>query len=403
VRIAITKTGLIVVAAVAATVAPPAGHAADEAPAAPPTPREGCVTFTDDAEDASVSGAPNDSDLDILSVVLASPPEKLRAYIKVAELSSPSLGAGHQFVVSYKLPSGKVVDIFAGESEAAAVHDVAGPMVAPPLTGANFDGGAIADAKVEAVFDAKTHTVVITADRAPLAAAAKEPLTDGIVMSSVTAASQADFVVTMMSADTAAAKDAAAQAYTLGDNTCFAPPAGKLALTVPAYVVTGHTAVIGGTLTNTAGTAVAGKNVTVSVAGKTAQVTSGADGTFSASFAISSLAGSYPVTASWAGDDSLQAATATAPLTVRIQPTSASLAQTVSGTTAYVTATLVDDLRKPLGGQVVTWYVDGKSVASYRTDSRGKSTLRTVRGKTVKVVYSGVRNRYAGSTASRRT
>ncbi|HEV2890437.1 MAG TPA: Ig-like domain-containing protein [Frankiaceae bacterium] len=399
-RLPTPRIGLLVVAAVAATVAPAAGRAADE-PAAPPAPREGCTTIADDKDDAGYLGTPSDPDLDILRVVLSSPPGKLRAYITVAELDYPLLGAGHQFQVQFKIGS-KDVEFYAGESDAEPVHDAASVLL-PGLTGVRYDGVVIADAKVEAIFDTKTSTVILTTDRAPIEAAAKASLADGTVLQNANVKTLANYVYTMMAADTATAKEPDARTYTVGDNTCFAPPEGRLALTVPTSVVSGHTAVVGGTLTNAGGTAVAGKNVTVSVAGKTAQVTSGEDGKFSASFAIASNAGSYPVTATWAGDDSLSTATATGTLVVKVQPTTTTLAQTVSGTTVTVRSTLLDDLRRPVAGQSVTWYVDGKAVGTYRTDSGGRTSLRTAKGKTVKAVFNGVRNRYGASSASRRT
>lgn len=399
-RLPTTRAGLLVVVAFAATVAPPAGLAADE-PAAPPVPRDGCATVTDAADDAGYLGTPNDPDLDIVSVVLASPPGKLRAYIKVADLGYPTLGAGHQFQAQFKIDN-KDFEFFASESDAAPLHE-AGSIMLPTLEGVRYNGVLITDAKVDAVFDDKTSTVILTTDRAPIEAAAKASLADGTVLQNANAQTLVNYVYTMMPADKATAAEEANRTYVVGDNACFAPPEGRLALTLPTSVVSGHTAVVGGTLTNAAGTAVAGKNVMLSVAGKTAQVTSGADGKFSASFAITSNAGSYPVTATWAGDDTLSTATASGTLAVTIQPTSTTLAQTVSGTTVTVKSTLLNDLRKPVAGQSVTWYVDGKAVATHRTDSAGRTSLRTVKGKTVKAVFNGVRNRYGASSASRRT
>lgn len=400
-RIAISRLGLFAVAAAAVTAAPPIGTAA-EAPAAPPAPREGCVTYTDAKGDAGYVGTPNDPDLDITGVVLASPPGQLRAYVSVAKLDATQFAAGHQFLVSFTLDS-KPIEFYAGESDAPEVRSAAETARVAPLTGVRYNGVAVAGAKVDVVYDAKTSTVVMTTDRAAIETAGKISLADGVVLSAATARTLADYVYTTIGADTATGKDAESSKYTIGDNTCFAPPEGRLALTLPAAVVTGHSAVVSGTLTNAAGAAVGGKNVTLSLAGKTARVTSGADGTFSATFAVTSNAGSYPVTATWAGDDTLQAATATAPLTVKIQPTSTTLTSAVSGTAVVVKATLLNDLRKPVAGQTVTWLVDGRAAGSSRTDAAGRATLRTAKGKTVKATFAGVSGRYAGSTASRRT
>jgi hypothetical protein len=143
--------------------------------------------------------------------------------------------------------------------------------------------------------------------------------------------------------------------------------------------------------------------VTVAFAGKTVEVTSGEDGKITADLPVTSNAGSYPVTATWAGDDTLGTATATSPLVVKIQPTTTTLTSAVSGTSVIVKATVLDDLKKPIAGQTVTWLVDGKAAGSTKTDSAGRASLKTVKGKTVKATFAGVRDRYAASTASRRT
>jgi len=405
VRIAMTRLGLLAVAAASLSVSPP-GTAAD-APAAPPAPRAGCATFADDKEDGKLGQLlPNDPDLDIVNVVLASPPGLLRAYVQVTELGVPEYAAGHQFTASFLL-DGKPVVIFAGQDSPAALDDVHGAAntagAGSVLNGVSFNGVRIADAKLEVVWDEKTNTVVMTTDRASIEAASKLSLADGTLVKEAAAKSFGDYVYATLGADTATGKTPETSTYTIGDNTCFAPPEGKLSLQVPTSIVSGHTAVVSGVLSTATGTAVAGKQVSLALAGKTVTVTSAADGKFSASFAITSNAGSYPVTATWAGDDTLQKVTATAPLLVKIQPTSTSLASAVSGTAVVVKATLLDDIRKPIGGQTITWYVDGKAVGTSRTDSAGRASWRTVKGKLVKASYAGIRNRYAASSASRRT
>jgi hypothetical protein len=367
---------------------------------APPAPREGCATYTDAAGDADY-GTGNDADLDILRVVLASPPGALRAYITVEKLDAAEYAPGHQFMASFTLDS-KPIEFYAGESDVPEARAAAETFV-QPLNGVRYNGVPVPDAKLEAVFDTKTNTVILTVDRASIEAAGKISLADGVVLAGATAKSLADFVYAPLTADTVTGKDADSSTYTIGDNTCFAPPEGRLALTVPTSVVAGHTAIVSGVLTNAAGAPVPAKPVNVTLPGKVAIVTSDVDGKFSASFAMNNTAGSYPVTASWAGDETLTAATATAPLLVKIQPTSTALTAAVSGTSVVVKATLLDDLRKPLAGQTVTWLVDGKAAGSSKTDSAGRATLKTAKGKTVKATFAGVRNRYAASTASRRT
>jgi hypothetical protein len=405
-RRALSSLGLWTLAAAAVAVTSPTGNAADE-PAAPPAPRAGCTTFTDAKGDAELGGElPNDPDLDIVSVVLATPPGLLRAYVTVDKLDAPDVAPGHQFTVTMLL-DGKPVVFYAGANSSAQVAGVRGAAEGADaintLSGVRYDGLDVPGATTDAVFDTKTSTVVLTTSRAPIEAASKKSLADGVVVTGVTAKSLGDFLYTVVAADTITGADADASKYTLGHNPCFAPPEGRLSLQVPVSVVSGHSALVSGVLTNEAGAAVGGKTVKLTVAGKSATVTSGADGKFSASFAITSNAGPQPVTATWAGDDTLQAVTATAPLLVTIQPTSTGLTSAVSGTGVVAQATLLNDLRKPVAGQTITWYVDGKAAGTSRTDAAGRASLRTVKGKLVKAAFAGVRNHYAASSASRRT
>lgn len=403
-RTSVLRFGLAAAVAAAAFVQP-ASNAA-EAPALP-MPRAGCVTFTDPKGDGETGGeVPNDPDLDIVNVVFASPPGAVRAYIQVDKLGASEYSPGHQFVASFVLDS-KPVTLYASQHSPSDLEDVqtagAGAGALPALNGVTHNGVRLKDAKLDVVWDEKASMVVLTADRASIEAAAKVPLPDGTVVKSVTAKSLGHFMYTAVTADTATGATPEASEHTLGTNPCFAPPEGKLALQVPASVVAGHVATVTGTLTTAAGAAVGGKTVSVTFAGKTVEATSGADGAVEAEFPVTSTAGSYPVTATWAGDDTLSTATATAPLVVTIQPTTTTLTSAVSGTSVIVKATLLDDLRKPVAGQTVTWLVDGKAAGSTKTDAAGRAQLKTVKGKTVKATFAGVRNRYGASTASRRT
>lgn len=395
------RLSLGLVVAVSVVSVTPVGHAAD-APAAPPVPRAGCATFTDATNDAVLFATPNDPDLDITNVVWASPPGLLRAYIQVAKLGSPTYAVGHKFTATLQL-AGKPLDLSAGE-DTVVVDDVHSAVSSSgafaPLTRVSYDGAPVPNATIDVVWDTVTNTVILTTSRAPIETMTKQTLADGTTLEGASATSYGDLVYTAATMDTATG--AAKSPYTIGDNHCFEPPAGKLALTVPTSVVSGHTALVSGVLTTEAGAAMAGKSVKVSLAGKSASVTSGADGKFSTTFTLTSTAGSYPATATFAGDDTLKAVTATAPVTVKIQPTTTTLTSSVSGTTATVKAQVLDDLRKPVAGQTVTWLVNGKAAGTSKTDSSGRATLRTTKGATVKGTFGGVKNRYASSYGTRK-
>jgi hypothetical protein len=389
---------LLVVAAAAAGSA-----SATDAPAPLPVPAKGCATFTDPAGDATPfdfgvgAPGPSDPDLDITGVVLASPPGKLRAYIKVAQLGSPEFGAGHSFELFFK-HNGRVASFFGSqdpEPVGTAHGAVAGAhLFARPLTGVTWDGVLVDGAETQAVFDQKTSTVVLTTDRAAIEKAAGASLADGTGVTEVKAQTAYDHVLTSSIGDTATAP----AGYTVGDNACFTPPVAKLTLSAPARAVAGHTVVLSGALTDAAGKASATRTVGIALGRLRTAVTTTPTGAYRAAVPLNLSAGSYTVTAGWAGDPSLAPATATARIVVSAQPTRSTLA----GTASQLTLVLVDDLGHPLAGKPVTWSVDGTATATARTDAKGRATFSSAPGHTVKAAYAGDRTRYLGSWAAKR-
>jgi hypothetical protein len=374
-----------------------------------PVPAKGCATFTDPADDATpynfgapFPAGPMDPDLDITSVVLASPPGKLRAYIKVAELGEPQFGIGHTFSLSFLL-NGKRAAFFGGEDPAPidAAHDgAAGPgFLVRPLTGVSYDGAVVSGATTEAVFDAAASTVVLTTDRAGIEKAAgidksaAASLADGAALTEVIAESAYDQVISTTVGDTATSKS-----YTVGDNACFAPPAAKLTLTGPARAVAGHTVVFGGALTDLAGKASATRTVGISLGRLKTAVTTAPTGAYRTAVPLELSAGTYTVNGVWAGDPTLAPAKAAARIVVSAQPTRAALA----GTAGQLSVVLTDDLRHPLAGKTITWSSDGKAVRTSRTDAKGRATFSTAPGHTIKAAYAGDRVRYLGSSAGKR-
>ena len=387
----------------AAVVAGTAAAAPETAP--PPAPTAGCSTFSDPADDATpfnfgapFPAGPSDPDLDITSVVLASPPGKLRAYLKVAKLGTPAYALGHTFSISF-LHNGKRVKIYGGEDEepVGAVHTAAagGGAFVQPLTGVTYDAAPVAGAVVDAVFDTKASTVVLTTDRAPIEKVATAALADGVKVTEVLAESAYDQVVSTTLGDTAKTAD-----YTVGDNACFAPPKSKLTLTAPARAVAGHAVVISGSLTDLAGKAGATRTVGIAIGRTKVTTTTSTTGAFRQVVPLELSAGSYAVTATWAGDASLAAGSVTRRMTVTKQPTRATLTAAPAGASTLLTVLLVDDLRRPLAGKPVTWSVGGKVVRTSRTDAKGRSTFSAAPGSGVRVAYAGDA-RYAPSTASR--
>jgi hypothetical protein len=392
----------LVAAACAATAS------AADAPEPLPKPAAGCATFTDPAEDAtafaldpSLPPGPNDPDLDITSVVLATPPGKIRAYIKVSKLDVPAYGVGHAFFVSF-VHNGKKVELSARQDVSGAdeAHQAGeGAPFVQSMSSVTYDAAPIADAKVDAVFDTANSTVVLTTDRAPIEKAAKAPLDDGVAVTKPAAQSANDEVLSNLTADTANAQND----YTIGDNSCFGPPKAKLAVTAPGRAVAGHTVTVTGTLTDEADKPQGSKSVHVTVGSASADAITNESGAFSAAVRLSVAAGVYDTTTTFAGDDSLQTVTTSAKTVVSVQPTRTTLTAAASGSAVLLTAQLVDDLKAPVVGKTITWFVDGKATRTTRTDAKGRATFSAQKKHAIKAVYAGDKSRYAASQAARNT
>lgn len=373
-----------------------------------PKPALGCASFTDPAGDATAFAldpalppGPSDPDLDILAVVLASPPGKIRAYIKVAKLGTPAYGVGHAFIFSFRL-NDKPVEISARQDQGSidqAHRSAYGAPFVSPMSEVTYAAAPVADAKVDAVFDIATSTVVLTTDRAPIEKASKASLNDGEVVAKPVARSAYDEIVSTLVADTATARSD----YAMGDNSCFAPPKAKLAVTAPGKAVAGHAVVVSGTLRDEADKPHASKTVRVTVGSASADAVTDANGAYSAKMKLDVAAGRYNVTATFAGDDSLQTTTSSATTVVSIQPTRTTLTAAPSGSAVLVTAQLVDDLGAPLAGKTITWFVDGKATRTSRTDAEGRGTFSAPKKRAIKAVYAGDKRRYAPSQAARNT
>jgi hypothetical protein len=373
-----------------------------------PKPAAGCATFTDPTDDAtafsldpSLPPGPSDPDLDIVSVVLATPPGKIRAYVKVAKLGTPAYGTGHAFFVSFT-HNGKQVEISAREDEAGVqdAHQAAdGVPFVTSMASVTYAAAPIPDAHVDAVFDTASSTVVLTTDRAPIEKVSKAALDDGVVVTKLAAQSADDEFFSNLVADNATAKSD----YTMGDNSCFVPPTAKLTLTAPAKAVAGHTITVTGALVDEADKPQGAKSVHITVGKASTDAVTDATGAFSAKLALNVAAGAYDTTATFAGDDSLQAVTTTARTVVTLQPTKTTLTAAPSGSAVLLTAQLVDDLGAPLAGKTITWSVDGKATRTTRTDAKGRATFSAQKKHAIKAAYAGDKTRYAPSQAARST
>jgi hypothetical protein len=194
--------------------------------------------------------------------------------------------------------------------------------------------------------------------------------------------------------DTTSATGTAAQ-YTAGDGWCF----GQTTITsiaAPAAVYH-HSTALSATLLDRDGNPVAGQKLTFTVKdGKSAALTGTTDesGVATVNYGpIAAPAGTYPVTVAFAGEGtSFEASTAVGKVTVTAQK-SAFTALKVTKPSAIkrtVTTTLLDDLKKPIAGVHVDWYVNGKKVASVTTDKTGRAAFGGAKaGQKVQARFAG--------------
>lgn len=384
-----------------AVAAGPPGAAADTQPAIR-LPNAGCVTFSDPAGDAAAPwGA--DSDLDITWAAFTSPVGKIRVFIHLAKLGSPTL-IGHIYSASFVFNT-KVLKFFGGEDGAgfeSIPRDPTGQL-GKPLNYVTYDNHQIPDLEPAVVFDQDKSLVILTVDRAPIEAFVKAPLADGLTVTAVGVAAEGDGYTANISADNAPKTIPPAQStYTIGDNHCVTPPKGVLTLTSPSTSVYGHEFTLSGVLKDETDKVIAGKPVSLMLDGKTQDLTTDPNGAISYVVPSTLLSGGYDLKATFAGDDDLQAAQASVHVDIAAAPTRMTLTSAPSGRSVIVKAVLLNDLKKPMAGQVITWLVDGKVTKTTKTDATGKATFTTAPRHSIKASFAGVSRRYLGTSATKR-
>ena len=363
--------------------AEPSEAPTEEPPAAPvlfAQPRTGCFLFKDATGDAKPGRAPltspnNDDDLDLTEVALKTAPDSLQVFTKVAKLgTAPTtpVFTGHSFTVGLTV-GGKALTVTATKSGAAT---------------SNSSG-----LKATAAFDTAKSNVVWTLPQADLETIAGGPVGD---VTAITVTSNATNAGGTFDGDTATGSKPEEKTYAYGDNTCFQPPAGKLAL---GGAVTGQytdTAVVTATLVDSADAAVEGATVKLELAGLP-PVTATTDGAGLATFSLplTVTAGAKALTATYVGSDTVGPAKADGTFTVAAEK---AVLKAVAGK-GTVTATLTDDDRTPLAGQVVVFTVGSKTTKA-KTNAKGVAVLtRQTAGATVKVAFAAVKDRYSAAPA----
>jgi len=192
------------------------------------------------------------------------------------------------------------------------------------------------------------------------------------------------------------------------DDSCFGAPPTTLKLGAIAATVYHHSVPLSATLLDENGKPVADKAVTFTVAdGKstTLPATTDASGVARTTYGpVTVLAGSYPVTVAFAGDTTTykhSSATGTLKVLAAKSLFTALKVTRPTATTRVVTTTLLDDLKKPIAGARVDWYVNGKKVASATTDKTGKATFKAGKpGQTVQARYAGKARMFLASASN---
>jgi hypothetical protein len=383
---------------------PPTGSPGPTLPAGYPNP--GCNNIDDGKGDAQaeVSGQkPNgvDRDLDIVGVAIDTTATDLKAYLRIDNLAMPNNAGGHDFELKFTA-NAKNVTLHVGELDAvqAAAANGTSPTYGELGTARN------ADLTPTPTFNKTNEFVIISVPLAKVATAIGGAFAAGTKLTAVSAVSQWIYTPSQDKAlaDTAQAATDADRTYTLGESKCFGPLPGKLTNTGTTTVQYTDAAAVAAKLTDSKDAPLAGKPVTFTIGTKSVTVDTNDDGIASTGLNPGVVAGTaYTLVTSFAGDASAAKVSISTPFTVTAEKTKIVLTVSKSGSSRKVTAKLVDDDNKPVAGQVVTWYINGKKVSAPKTNSAGVVTLTTAKPtQTVKATFTAVTGKYVGSTASKK-
>jgi hypothetical protein len=342
-------------------------------------PRKGCTTFTDAAGDADPTGIGefNEGSLDVTQVNLKSPAGALQVYVKLADADA----------ALYEIWSGRVYDVSLTVGGKAVVLSAPGEGPATATVG----GTENKDVKATAKVDAKNSNLVFTVPLEGLSKAVATTITAGTAITGTAIATAADSQLGAQAADAAAGTKPEEKTYAYGDNTCFKPPAGKLALDADPRGQYGDTTVLFATLTNTDDVPVQGMKVTaVLTRGKAVSAVTDVDGVAEIRLPLAVPAGAKALAVSFAGNAEVGAVAKTVPFSVVAEK----VLLKAAGVRGGAKAVLVDDDRHAVAGQVVTFTVGSKKY-SMRTNSKGVAVLsRIAKGTAIKVGYAGAKGSY---------
>lgn len=380
-------------------------------PAPAGLPAAGCNTVADPKGDAKhlPAGIP-EPDLDITGLVMQATATDLKSYLRLDKLgTSPDTALGHTFYTLFTVNK-KVVSLAASGFDPAVLGDVADdaasasggalqPTVRMVVAGTYVPSG------IKATFDVTNSMVVISVPRADVAKAVGVPFTDGTELTALYGRTASSYgpVVGGFYVDSSAPDNGTVSTakWSTGANECFGPLPGKLVNAGATSVQFTDAATVGAKLTTAAGAPLSGRTVTFTVGSKTVSAKTASNGIAKAALNPGLVAGAYTLVTSFAGDSLAAKVSTSTPFTVAVEKTKLVLTVAKSGTKRTVTARLLDDDNKPVAGQTVNWYVNGKKVASAKTNAAGVVTFtRAAPTQTVTAEFLAVAKRFAGSKTS---
>jgi len=397
---------------------------ADALPADYPT--AGCFTQTDPKGDASFDGvAPNDPDLDILGVALETTPTSLRGYASIDGLTSdgPAEADGHRFTLKFVFNkhvftaagsdygsgsadsgSGALRDGLAQTGHAGQVTQlgVDTPAINPtsPDPAILTSPGYVASG-LKVTFDYKNKWVIWDLPISDIEKYGQATFTGAL--SDVTIIAGTDEYAVSHTWDSTAKDNSndSTNTWTVGDNLCFGPAKGVLTNLGVTKMQYGDKAALSAKLVNSTGAPVTGATVKFAIGRLLTTAKTNSAGVASAKLAPTSAAGRYTLTETFAGTPTVGAVTLTMPFGVVPEKTATTLAVARSGTKRIVTATLRDDDRHGVGGQRITWLVNGERVKTTTTSTTGIARFTAHAGQTVRAVFAGVTGKYLASSATK--
>ena len=353
-------------------------------------PRKKCVQFTDPAGDAvtnPVSGVAGDTDndLDIVSAVYKTTPTDFQAYVAEKTLGAGPDSAGGTVYDTHSFSTGFTI----GGKAIVLTASATGPATA------TVAGAASTALHPTAKFDTKNSNIVFSVPLADLAALTAAPVAGAEVsaLKASSASGSSRGVPGGGTADSAAPTGTAPKTYTVGDNTCFLPPAGTLFLDGLTGVYTDKSTVTG-SLQDVDGANVGGATLTLTIPGMapfTAVTNDEGDAVFA--FPVTIPAGTSTANLSFAGTDTVGAAKSAGPFVVKVE----SAVLTAVGTKGTVTATLKDNDKTAIAKRIVVLTV-GKKTIKATTNAQGQVILKGLaKGTVVQVAFAAVPTYYSAA------